>query len=53
MIRYIKSFNWKVDEAYAKLVNQEAWRKENECVEVTEDQISQEMNMKVMIIIQI
>ena len=48
MIRYIKSFNWKVEEAYSKLVNQENWRRENDCLEITEDQIQDELNMKVL-----
>jgi len=38
-LRYVKSFDWKVDEAYDRLVTTEKWRKDNNLLEVNGDDI--------------
>jgi hypothetical protein len=45
--RYLKSFEWKVDDAFDKIKSCEEWRKEHGCLEVKESEIDQELNMKV------
>jgi len=39
VLRYVKSFDWKVNEAFDRLVTTEKWRRDNNLMEVKADEI--------------
>lgn len=47
VLRYLKSFEWKIEEALNKLITTEQWRRENQCMEVSPAEIDKELAMKV------
>ena len=46
-MRYIKSFEWKLDEALQKLITTEKWRRDNGCMEVHRSEIEAELKNNV------
>lgn len=48
VVRYVKSFNWSVDEAYDRLVSTEKWRKDNDFLEIDPSDLKQEIGMKLI-----
>ncbi|CDW73324.1 UNKNOWN [Stylonychia lemnae] len=48
VVRYVKSFNWNVDEAYDRLVQTEKWRVDNQLMEVDPNDIPAELGMRLV-----
>lgn len=50
MLRYVKSFNWSVDEAYDRLVTTEKWRTDMGYHDIDPSDIQKEIGMKIAFI---
>mmetsp|Transcript_5132 Transcript_5132/g.4710 ORF Transcript_5132/g.4710 Transcript_5132/m.4710 type:complete len:91 (-) Transcript_5132:476-748(-) len=50
IIRYLKSYNWSIQEAYDRLVQSEHWRRDNNCMKILVEEIQPELNQKMLFI---
>jgi len=48
MIRYLKSYEWSVDEAFARLQWSEQWRKDHNCMKISFEEIKQVYDQKML-----
>ena len=48
VLRYVKSFNWSVPEAYQRLVTTEKWRKDRRFFDIDRNEILAELQMRAM-----
>ena len=46
--RYLKSYQWDIDEAFRRLDNAEKWRREQNCMTIHESEIKTELDMGVV-----
>ncbi len=47
VLRYLNSYLWNIDTAEMRLVNTEKWREENNCMQVSLEEVRNEIEMKV------